>query len=59
VDEPGVAIDDADVDDLGVENRLDPIAHEVVHRLHLEALRQPALDVVDQCQLGRSFICLG
>ena len=48
---PG-GIEDPDVDDLGVEDLLDPVPDEVVHRLHVEVLGQPLLDVVDERQLG-------
>ena len=43
---------DADVDDLGVEDLLDPVADQVVHRLHLEVLGETPLHVVDQRELG-------
>jgi hypothetical protein len=52
VDAFGCRIEDLDVHDLGVEDLLDPVAHEVVHRLHLEVLGQAALDVVDERELG-------
>ena len=52
VQEPVGLVDHADVDDLGVEDLLDPVADEVVHRLHLEVLRKGALDVGDQPELG-------
>ena len=51
-DLPARAIDYADVDDLCVEDLLDPIADQVVHRLHLEVLREAALHVVDEGELG-------
>ena len=34
-----------------VKDLVDPVPDEVVHRLHVEVLREPALDVVDQRQL--------
>ena len=48
----GRAVDHADIDGLRVEDLLDPVPHEVIHRLHLEVLGQASLDVVDQRQLG-------
>ena len=50
--EPGRLVQDADVDDLRVEDLLKPVADEVVHRLHVQVHRQAALDVVDQRELG-------
>ena len=47
MDEIRLAIEDPDVDDLGVEDRLDPLANEVLHRLHVELLGEAPLDVVD------------
>ena len=58
VDDVRLAIDDPDVYDLGVEDRLDPVADEVVHRLHVELLGEAPLDVVDEGQLGRSLVGL-
>jgi hypothetical protein len=52
VHEPGLVVDQRDVDHLRIEDLLDAIPDQVVHRLHLEVLRQPALHVVDECQLG-------
>ena len=52
VDEPGRLVQDADVHDLRVEDLLQPVADQVVHRLHVEVHRQSALDVVDQRELG-------
>ena len=49
---PGVEVEDADVDDLGVEDLLDLVADEVVHRLHVELAGEPLLDAVDERQLG-------
>ena len=50
---------DPDVHDLRVEDLLDLVADQVVHRLHVEVLRQPVLDAVDQRQLGGALIGLG
>ena len=47
-----LAVDDPDVDDLRVEDLLDPVTDELVHRLHLEVLGKAALHVVDEGQLG-------
>ena len=58
-DEPGATVDDADVDDLRVEDLLDLVADEVVHRLHVQLRSQPLLDAVDDGQLGRPLIGLG
>ncbi len=43
---------DSDVDDLGVEDVPDPVAHGVVNRLQLELPGQRVLDAVDQGELG-------
>ena len=40
VDRAGLAVEDPDVDDLGVEDLLDLVADEVVHRLHVELARR-------------------
>ena len=48
----GGKVEDADVDDLGVEDLLDLVADDVVDRLHLELARERLLDAVDQRQLG-------
>ena len=45
-------IQDRDVDDLGVEDLLDPVADEVVGRLQPELLREPALYIIDERELG-------
>ena len=45
-------IEHPDVDDLRVEDLLQAIADEVVHRLHLQVLGEAPLDVVDQRELG-------
>jgi hypothetical protein len=58
VDKAGLVIEDPDVDDLGVEDRLKPISHEVVHRLPFQPLGEAPLDVVDQRQLGSSLVRL-
>ena len=52
VRQPGVEVEDADVDDLGVEDLLDLVADDVVDRLHLELAGKRLLDAVDQRQLG-------
>ena len=44
-------IENGDVDDLRIEDLLDPVADQVVHRLRLEILGEPALNVVDERQL--------
>ena len=51
-DQPGGEVEDADVDDLGVEDLLDLVADDVVDRLHLELARERLLHAVDQRQLG-------
>ena len=58
VDHPGLTVEDADVDDLRVEDLDETIADEVVHRLHLEVLGEAALDVVDERELGVALPCL-
>jgi hypothetical protein len=58
-DQVGRRVVDPDIDDLGVEDRLDPVADEVVHGLHVELLGEAALDVVDQGQLGGPLVRLG
>ena len=50
--QPGGEVEDADVDDLGVEDLLDLVADDVVDRLHLELTRERLLHAVDQRQLG-------
>ena len=50
---------DPDVDDLGVEDLLDLVADEVVHRLHVELGGEPCLDAVDDRQLGGALVGLG
>ena len=50
--QPGREVEHADVDDLGVEDLLDLVAHDVVDRLHLELARERLLHAVDQRQLG-------
>ncbi len=47
----GGRVHDPDVDRLRVEDLREALADEVVHRLHLEVLRQTTLDVVDQGEL--------
>ena len=58
-DEPGFLVVDGDVDDLGVEDLLDLVPDEVVHRLHVELLGESLLDAVDDRQLGRPLVGLG
>ncbi len=58
-DEACRPIDDPDVDDLGVEDLLDPLADEVVHRLHLDVGGESGLDAVDDRQLGGPLVGLG
>ena len=52
MDQARLGIDDRDVDDLGFEDLPDPVADEVVHRLHVEMLGQAPLHVVDERELG-------
>ena len=49
---------DADVDDLRVEDLLDPVADQVVHLLHVELGGKALLDAVDDRQLGRALVAL-
>ncbi len=53
-----VAVDDADVDDLCIEDLLDLVADELVHRLHVEVLGKPLLHAVDDGQLRRALVRL-
>ena len=55
VQEARLLVVDGDVDDLGVEDLLDLVAHEVVHGLHLELGGEALLDAVDDGQLGGSL----
>ena len=55
----GLVVEIADVDDLGVEDLLDLVADEVVHRLHVELGGQALLDAVDDRQLGGALVGLG
>ena len=48
----GREVEDADVDDLRVEDLLDLVADDVVDRLQLELAGNRLLDAVDQRQLG-------
>jgi hypothetical protein len=48
VDQTVVLVEDPDVDDLSIEDLLQPIADEVVHRLQAEPLGQGPLDVLDE-----------
>ena len=59
VDDAGVEIVDPDVDDLRVEDLLDLVAHELVHRLEIELGRESLLDAVDDRQLGGALVRLG
>jgi hypothetical protein len=43
---------DTNVDDLGVEDLLELVAHEVVDRLRIELAGDRRLHAVDQCELG-------
>ena len=52
VHQPVFTVHQPDVDDLRVEDLPDPIPDEVVHRLHVKALGETTLDVVDQRELG-------
>ncbi len=52
VDEAGRVVVDPDVDDLGVEHLLEPVADEVVDRLRIELTGDRRLHAVDQRQLG-------
>ena len=49
---PGRLVDHRDRGDLGVEDRLDPVADGVVDRLLVELARDRILHAVDQRQLG-------
>ena len=46
------SVEDADVDDLGVEDLLDLVADDVVDRLQFELSGDRLLDAVDQRELG-------
>ncbi len=52
MDESVGRVEDLDIDDLRVEDLLDPVADEVVHRLHIEPFGEPPLHVVDERELG-------
>ena len=58
VEETIAAVDDADVDDLRVEDLLDLVADQVVHGLRLERAREALLDAVDDRQLGGALLRL-
>ena len=58
-DEARLAVDDADVDDVGIEDLEHGVADEVVHRLHVEPPGEAVLDPVDHRQLGGALIGLG
>ena len=49
---PGRLVEHRDRGDLGVEDRLDPVADGVVDRLLVELARDRLLHAVDQRQLG-------
>ena len=53
-----LVIDHTDIHGLRVEDLVEPLADEVVHRLHLEVLGEPPLDVVDEGELGVPLACL-
>ena len=55
----GVPVEDADVHDLRVEDLLDLVADQVVHRLHVQVLGEALLDAGDDRQLGGALIGLG
>src|SRR5204863_51296 len=57
--QPRRGVDREDRDNLRVEDLGDLVADEVVHRLYVELLGQPALDGVDDGELGCSLIGLG
>ena len=50
-DQVGLRVDQADINDLRIEDLLDLVAHEVVHLLGDGALGEAALDAVDDRQL--------
>ena len=52
MDQPGRLVEDADVDDLRVEDLLDLVADDVVDRLQLELAGDRLLHAVDQRELG-------
>jgi hypothetical protein len=52
VHQAGGLVVDANVDDLGVEDLLELVAHEVVDRLRIELAGDRRLHAVDQCELG-------
>ena len=51
-DETVGLVEHGDIDHLRVEDLTESVADEVVHRLHLEVLGEPALHVVDERELG-------
>ena len=51
VDHAGISIEHADIDALRIEDLLEAVPDEVVHRLHIEVLGEAPLDVVDEGQL--------
>ena len=44
---------------MGVEDLGDLVAHEVIHRLHVDLRGQTLLDAVDDRQLGGALVALG
>jgi hypothetical protein len=46
----------ANIDGLRIEDLLDLVAHQVVHRLHVEPGSESFLDAVDDRQLSRAFV---
>ena len=58
MDQAVARIQDADVHDLRVEDLADPLADEVVHRLHLEVLGERPLHVRDDSELGVALLRL-
>ena len=59
MDHPCLEVEHADVHDLGIEDLLDPVADQVVHRLHVQVLGEALLDAVDQGELGGALVGLG
>ena len=55
---PRLEVVDADVDDLGVEDLLELVADQLVHRLHVELGGKALLDAVDDGQLGGALVGL-
>ncbi len=55
----GLVVVEADVDRVGVEDLVDLVAHQLVHRLHVELGGEALLDAVDDRQLGGALVGLG